>query len=126
MAAASRLRALGVAVIMAFGLLLSMKQLGCHGAYSAHANYRAQVDAFLAGRLALTEAPEGLAHDLAWTPSGVQQVWGLGVPLWQTPFELGARAVGMDPFPDRVAMGLWLVLMMFVLIRAFRGRDDDP
>jgi len=122
----SRLRALGMAAVVAFGLMLGFRQLGCQGAYSGHAAYRAQVEAFLAGRLALTEAPEGLAHDLAWTPSGVHQVWGLGVPLWLTPFEAGARAVGADPFPDRVAMGLWLVLMMFVLFRAFRARDGEP
>ena len=121
-----RLRALGVAALVAFGLLIAFRQLGCQGQYSAHGAYRAQVEAFLAGRLALTEAPEGLAHDLAWTPGGVQQVWGLGVPLWQTPFELGARALGQDPFPDRVAMALWLALMMFMLLRAFRARDGEP
>lgn len=122
----SRLRALGVAALVAFGLLIGFRQLGAQGAYSAHGTYRAQVDAFLAGRLALTEAPEGLAHDLAWTPAGVQQVWGLGVPAWLTPFELGARAVGAGPFPDRVALGLWLALMIFVLLRAFRAREDEP
>jgi len=122
----SRIRTLGAAVVLAFVLLVGFRQLGCQGAYSAHGAYRAQVDAFVAGRLALTAAPEGIAHDLAWTPSGVQQVWGLGVPLWQTPFELGARAVGADPFPDRVAMGLWLALMFLVLMRAFRARDGEP
>ncbi|MDB4962333.1 MAG: hypothetical protein JWP01_2332 [Myxococcales bacterium] len=122
----SRLRALGVAAILAFGLLIGFRQLGTHGAYAGHGAYRAQVDAFLAGRLALTTAPEGLAHDLAWTPTGVQQVWGLGVPMWMTPFEVGARVVGVDPFPDRIAMGLWLALVMFVLIRAFfRARDGE-
>src|SRR5262249_1817324 len=83
-------------------------------------------NAFFQGRLALSTAPEGLAHDLAWTESGVQQVWGLGVPLWQTPFEAAARAVGQGPFPDRVAMGVWLALVGFVLRRAVRGREGGP
>jgi hypothetical protein len=122
----SRVRALGVAVVLAFGLLIGFRQLGPQGTYAAHGAYRAQVDAFLAGRLALTTAPEGLAHDLAWTPSGVQQVWGLGAPLWMTPFEAAARVVGADPFPDRIALGLWLALVMFVVIRAlFRARDGE-
>jgi hypothetical protein len=121
-----RLRSFGVAALVALGLLLATKQLGCHGAYSNHAAYRAQVDAFLDGRLALTRSPEGLAHDLAWTESGVQQVWGLGVPMWQTPFELSARAVGQGPFPDRVAMAAWLAVVGFVLLRAFRRRDGEP
>ncbi|MDX2092140.1 MAG: hypothetical protein SFX73_30020 [Kofleriaceae bacterium] len=120
-----RLRSLGVAALVALGLLLATKQLGCHGAYSNHAAYRAQVDAFLDGRLALSRSPEALAHDLAWTESGVQQVWGLGVPLWQTPFEVGARAVGQGPFPDRLALAAWLVLVGFVLLRAFRRREGE-
>lgn len=120
-----RLRSFGVAGLVALALLVGSKQLGCHGAYSSHAAYRAQVDAFLHGRLALTRAPEGLAHDLAWTDSGVQQVWGLGVPAWLVPFELSARAIGQDPFPDRVAMAAWLALAGFVLLRAFRRRDGE-
>jgi len=120
-----RLRSLGVAALVALGLLLITKQLGCHGAYSNHAAYRAQVDAFFAGRLALTTAPEGLAHDLAWTDSGVQQVWGLGVPLWQAPFEAVSRMVGQGPFPDRVAMVAWLACVGFVLLRAFKRREGE-
>lgn len=125
MATRSRLRALGVAVVTAAVFLIATRQLGCRGAYSAAPAYRAQVDAFLAGRLALSMSPDALAHDLAWTDSGVQQVWGLGVPLWQTPFELVARAIGQGPFPDRIALLLWIALAWFVLARAFR-RDGDP
>lgn len=122
-----RLRAFGVALGVALVFMLATRQLGCGGAYSGSGVYRAQVDAFLAGRLALSASPDALAHDLAWTPSGVQQVWGLGVPLWQTPFELMARAIGADPFPDRVAMLVWIALAWFVLLRAFaRGDRDEP
>ncbi|MBL0220205.1 MAG: hypothetical protein IPQ07_40835 [Myxococcales bacterium] len=121
---ATRLRSLGLAFAVALVLLLATRQLGCH-AYSANGAYRAQVDAFLDGRLALSRSADALAHDLAWTPSGVQQVWGLGVPLWQTPFELAARLIGQDPFPDRVALLVWLTLGWFVLLRAFR-RPGEP
>src|SRR5262249_4898238 len=70
-------------------------------------------------------------HDLAWTPHGVQQVWGLGAPLWQLPFEAFGRLVGLSPFPDRIALAAWLAVMLFLLIRAFRprgvgeGRPDE-
>ncbi len=121
----TRLRTLGVSFGLALVFLLATRQLGGRGAYSGSAIYRAQVDAFLAGRLALSTSPDALAHDLAWTPSGVQQVWGLGVPLWQTPFELVARVLGQDPFPDRIALLVWLALCWFVLIRAFR-RQGEP
>ena len=125
MASGSRLRALGVAVITATVFMFATRQLSCDGAYSGTAAYRAQVDAFLAGRLALSTSPDSLLHDLVWTESGSQQVWGLGVPLWQTPFELAARAIGQGPFPDRVALLLWIALGWFVLARAFR-REGDP
>lgn len=121
---ASRARALGLACAIALGFLLATRQLGCH-AYSGNAVHRAQVDAFLAGRLALSPSPDALAHDLAWTPSGVQQVWGLGVAMWQTPFEIVARAIGQDPFPDRIALLVFLALAWFVLLRAFH-RPDEP
>jgi hypothetical protein len=121
----TRQRALGVAIVVALVLLVAGRQLGPTRLYSGNGAYRAQVDAMLAGRLALTDVPEGLQHDLAWTDSGVQQVWGLGVPLWQTPFEVAGRAVGVTPFPDRVAMLAWLVLMTYVLIRAWRRPEID-
>lgn len=121
----SRFRSLAIAAIAAVLLLLATRQLGS-GCHAPHGEYRAQVDAFLAGRLALTEHPEGLSHDLAWTETGVQQVWGLGVPAWQTPFELAGRAVGASPFPDRVAMIAWLALMIYALLRGFRRRDREP
>lgn len=114
----SRLRAFGVAVLLAIGLLLATRQVG--GGYALHGNYRAQVDALLDGRLELTPHPEGLAHDLAWTDRGVQQVWGLGAPLWQAPFELVGRAIGVQPVPDRIALGAWLALVAYVTLRAFR------
>ncbi|HSK02029.1 MAG TPA: hypothetical protein VK932_12345, partial [Kofleriaceae bacterium] len=124
--AQGRLRSLAAAAIVAALVLVATRQLGPAGCHAPHGYYRAQVDAFLAGRLALTEHPEGLAHDLAWTETGVQQVWGLGAPAWQTPFELAGRATGASPFPDRIALLAWLALMGFALLRGFRRRGHEP
>jgi hypothetical protein len=118
----SRLRSLGIAVLLALALLVACRQITRHG-YAPQPFYRAQVEALLDGRLALTTAPEGLRHDLAWTPGGVQQVWGLGVPAWQLPFEAVGRLIGVAPFPDRVALAAWLAGMLWVLIRAFRPSE---
>src|SRR5438128_2669775 len=119
-----RLRALAIAVIAATGLLLAGGQL--RGCYSGNPAYSAQVDAFLHGHLALADAPEAVQHDFVWTGRDVQQVWGLGVPAWQTPFELAARGVGAGPFPDRLALLAWLVVMIYVAIRAWIRRDQEP
>lgn len=125
MAFPSRLRTVAAAVVGAALLLVVTKQITWDGWYAQHGAYRAQVDAFLDGRLALTEAPEGLAHDLAWTETGVQQVWGLGAPAWQTPFELVGRVIGATPFPDRVAVLAWLALAAYVLARGWRRGDGE-
>lgn len=122
----SRLRSLAAAAIAAALVLVATRQLGPAGCHAPHGYYRAQVDAFLADRLALTEHPDGLAHDLAWTETGVQQVWGLGAPAWQTPFELAGRLAGAEPFPDRIALLAWLALMGFALLRGFCRRGHEP
>jgi hypothetical protein len=123
MITASRLRSLGIAVVLALVVLVACRQLSLHGAYAPQPIYRAQVDALLDGRMALTATPDGLIHDLAWTDSGVQQVWGLGAPLWQLPFEALGRLVGLSPFPDRIALLAWLAAMWFAILRAFRPRE---
>jgi hypothetical protein len=108
---------------LALVLVLACRQITLDGAYAPHPMYRAQVEALLDGRLALNAAPDGLLHDLAWTPTGVQQVWGLGVPLWQLPFEAAGRLVGVSPFPDRIPLVGWLAVALFAVVRAFRPRD---
>lgn len=117
----SRPRALALAILLALGLFA----IGHLGWYAAHGAYRAQVDALFAGRLALSQAPDAMAHDLAWTEHGVQQVWGLGVPLWQAPFEAIGRVVGLVPFPDRVPLLVWLVIVIYAGLRAW-CRGDEP
>jgi len=34
----------------------------------------------------------------------VQQVWGLGAPLWLSLWEAIGRVIHLSPFPDRLAM----------------------
>jgi hypothetical protein len=110
-----------IAIALAFGLLSATQQIMPGGWYANQWAYRAQVDALLDGRLALTPEPAGLYHDLAWTPSGTQQVWGLGAPLLQVPFEALGRVIGWSPLPDRIAMAAWIAFALFVLMRAFPG-----
>jgi hypothetical protein len=124
-ARSGRVRALAIAAVLAFGLLAIGGQITLYRWHAGHGNYRAQVAAFLEGRLALDDAPDMLHHDLAWTADGAQQVWGLGVPAWQTPFELVGRAVGWSPLPDRIALLAWLALVLFVSIRAW-VRPGEP
>jgi hypothetical protein len=118
----ARVSAFGVAVVIAVGLCAAGHQITVSRLYSASPAYRAQVAALLDGHFALSTAPEALRHDFAWTPHGVQQVWGLGVPLWQLPFEAVARVIGASPFPDRVPLLLWIALAVMVTIRAFGRR----
>jgi hypothetical protein len=93
--------------------------------YGDQPYYRAQVRALFEGRLALTHNVEGLALDLAWVDGGVQQVWGLGVPLWQSIWEAIGRVIHLSPFPDRLAMLLGIVLVLYTLLRAWFGPRGD-
>lgn len=93
--------------------------------YGPHPYYRAQVHALLQGRFALSHDPGGLALDLAWVDGGVQQVWGLGVPLWLALWELIGRVVHLTPFPDRIAMLFGAVAMFYALLRAWLGPGGD-
>jgi hypothetical protein len=87
--------------------------------YLPQPHLRDQTAAFLRGELSLSTHPEDLGHDLCWTDQGVQQVWGLGIPLWQLPWEACARLLGKSPFPDRLAFGLFLILTAYAVMRTF-------
>ena len=113
-------------------LLLAMVVMWMTGAiprwgqwYGPEPYYRAQVEAFLHGHLALSDQPEAVTHDLAWVDGGVQQVWGLGVPMWQTGWEIIGRPFGLSPFPDRLAMLFGIVLVLYALMRAWLGSSGD-
>jgi hypothetical protein len=119
-----RLRALALALLVALALVVGGRQVGWKALYAPHGAYRAQVAALLDGHFALSDAPEATQHDLVWTGTGVQQVWGLAVPAWEVPFELAGRAIGVTPFPDRVALLAWLALVAYACVRAFVRRGE--
>jgi hypothetical protein len=81
--------------------------------YSQSPHYREQTEALLRGSLALHSTATAMTSDLAWHNGGVQQVWGLGVPVWRLPFELLAKIAGQRAFPDRWEFGLALLLLAY-------------
>jgi hypothetical protein len=50
-----------------------------------------QSQALLGGSLAIGSDPSEVEFDTAWAQGGIQQIWGLGVPLWRLPFEVAAK-----------------------------------
>lgn len=71
--------------------------------------YRTQVECLLNGSFALSPHIEAMQFDLAWYDGGVQQLWGLGAPLWMLPFRwvcaIGGYACS-DALPLFTALGL--------------------
>ncbi len=105
---------LAAGVLVGTGLVVDLEHL-----YSDSLGYRWQTQAFLEGRVALSEHPGDVAWDLAWANGGVQQVWGLGAPLWRLPFEAVTEWTGSGPFPDRIAFGIAVVAVFFLVIAVF-------
>ena len=117
------------AVLYAFLLLAACGVVSLDSWHSASPWFRFQTDAFLRGNLALSHNPLDLTHDLCWSERGVHQVWGLGIPLWQLPFAALGKLFGLSPFPDRVALGLFIALVAYVVLMTWFGpllnRDAD-
>jgi hypothetical protein len=85
--------------------------------YSIDPHHRAQTKAFFRGELHISADVKDVAHDLCWAEAGVQQVWGLGVPLCRTPFEALAMLCGMPAFPETAALGLFVLLVAYVVMQ---------
>ena len=94
------------------------------GCYSSQLAYRQQTDAFFRGTMKLGDNARAVAQDLAWDNGAVQHVWGLGVPAWRAPFEILARIFGAQAFPDRLAFGVALALVIYICLR-FHWRTTD-
>jgi hypothetical protein len=120
MSAAARVL-LGVcAVALALALCGGTRLIAGWGAwYSSSLPYRQQTEALLGGHVALSTNPSDTEFDMAWSAGGVQQVWGLGVPVWRLPFEILARMFGQPTFPDRIALTLFIALVAYILLRVF-------
>jgi hypothetical protein len=79
--------------------------------YSPSPYHRLQADAILHGHLYVGNSIGQIGHDLAWHAGQVNQIWGLGVGLWLTPFEFAWRLLGGKWFPDRIPLGIALALL---------------
>ena len=86
--------------------------------YSPSIPHRQQTDALIDFRLSLGNDVNDLLHNYTWTNQSINQVWGLGVPIWRLPFEIMARLLGYDTFPDRVAFGIFSMLVSCILLLA--------
>jgi len=88
--------------------------------YSADPPLRLQTEAFLRGELAIQPLPYGHGSDWAWG-NGMQQVWGLGVPLIQLPFQILGKLVNNFGFPDRL---IFLICYLTVATLFWVSLDD--
>ena len=125
MTARLRLFLFAVATVISLNICVATGQIEHAGyLFSPSLPYRMQTDAFLRGHLDLSENPADTKFDMAWSEGGVQQVWGLGVPLWRLPFEILARAVGQPAFPDRVCLAVFIALVTYVVLCTFTVDDS--
>lgn len=85
--------------------------------YSYDQSLRLQTQAFMRGELALQPVPYGHRYDWAWG-NGIQQLWGLGVPFIQLPFELIARLFGFFGFPERITFLLFYILVATIFCKS--------
>ena len=109
------------AILYAFLLLAVCGVISWGSWQSGSPWFRFQTAALLRGSFALSHNPLDLTHDLCWSEGGVHQVWGLGIPLWQLPFAAVAKLLGLSPFPDRIALGLFIALVAYVVLRTWFG-----
>lgn len=87
--------------------------------YSIQQTHGQQTEALFKGSLALSRNLADLRFSHSWSGGGVQQVWGLGVALWQLPCEVAVRMFGFREFPDRIAFGLFAGFVAFVALRGW-------
>src|SRR5260221_5130832 len=92
--ALSALFLIGTGVVSGWGEWFSTSQF-----------YRLQTEAAFKGELRISDSPSSAVHDTVWHNGGVQQVWGLGVPILRLPFEAATRICGGKAFPDRLVFG---------------------
>ena len=82
--------------------------------YSSDYRLRRQTDVMLHGAIALDDHPESMYWDLCWAKGKVQHPWGLGVPSWRLIFEWLAEIRGYSAFPDRFALGIAFLLILYL------------
>lgn len=106
-------------VIISLAILITTNLIpSFEGMYSDHLPFRWQTESLLGGHLAMSEDASGVDWDLAYGRDGtVQQVWGLGIPIFRLPFEIIARLIGFPVFPDRLCFLFALAGLIFGIIR---------
>jgi hypothetical protein len=110
------------ALVYGAGLLIATGLVERWGEwYAPWEAYRGQSRVLMEGQLALSRDVADLRYNHTWSEGGVHQVWGLGVPLWRLPWDVLARAVGHEAFPDRLAFGLFAALVAFVVLKVWMG-----
>jgi len=85
--------------------------------YSDHLTFRWETEKILQGQFAMANDASGMNWDLAWGTGAVQQIWGLGIPLWRVPFEWIAKVFGQEAFPDRLEFMIALLGVAYFIIR---------
>ncbi len=121
-----RALALTVSLLITVGFIeLASLIPGAGQWYSTSLDYRLQTEALFAGRLAVAPTPFQAWHDWALA-NGMQQVWGLGVPLLRLPFEALARLFSQPAFPDRVVLALMVWLTALMLWNGLTPPEEDP
>lgn len=85
-------------------------------AYSVMNEFRVQVDSFLSGHLYIRNHPFFYHHDWSWGIHGINQSWGLGVPMLLTIPELIARIFGKH-FPDLLLFPILIFFFSFAFFK---------
>ncbi|MGA2179427.1 MAG: hypothetical protein ABSH15_07590 [Verrucomicrobiota bacterium] len=108
---------LGESLFYGFGLLFVFGEIPRWSEwYSYSPYYSAQGNSLLHGQLALSHSLWDTDCDLAWANGGVQQVWGLGIPILRLPLTALVHLFGYDVFPEHIATGLALTLAAFLVL----------
>jgi len=110
------------AAILVLGLMICCDIIPEWGRwYCPNVTHRLQTEAILHGRLSLSDTPSSIGPEsgFAWAEDGVQQVSGLGIPVWRFPFEVAARLIGQPGFPDRLAFAAAILIVALQLFNAW-------
>ena len=107
-----------VALVLIFGVMIGTNLIPAWGKwYSKDLAFRRQTQALQRGTMTVDTSPKILTPAIAWTSGGVQQIEGLGVPFWRLPFETLAKVLEQRGFPDRLALGVFMALALFWMLR---------
>lgn len=117
---------LTVSLVLATGVMLAtgVARLPDIG-YSTALPHRLQVEALLQGHLAISTNLDAVDFDHTFSNGGVQQVWGLGIPIWRIIFEFPWKALLGHSAPDRLALLVAEAILIYFGLGVFIGKDDS-